>query len=254
MEHFQKHIPEMVGRFVERNVQKLVHKHIDGVFAQVLQNQVCHLTEKFEVLVRGLTEKFEKSMEKLILDRVNPQDTINAQFQAKFVAWEKRFAPQVEEVGNLRKEVANLRIGATQGGPPDLTPIRTEIQQELGRVREEAGLTRQKIGGMQDVILHKMASAFQQTNDLWQEKHKKGENELKKIVTEGLQGADQAIKKFGQETNQKVANLESLSTKMTAEVARLVRGINVSYIPPLPPDPAQIRNSFLPECHRHAME
>ena len=80
--------------------------------------------------MRGLTEKFEKSMEKLVLDRVNPQDTINAQFQAKFVAWEKRFAPQVEEVGILRREIANMRTGIPQGDPLDLAPIRAEIQQE----------------------------------------------------------------------------------------------------------------------------
>ena len=74
---------------------------------------------------------------------------------------------------------------------------------------------------------------------------KKSGNELKKIVTEGLQGADQAIKKLGQDTDRKIANLESVSTKITADVARLDRGINVSYIPPLPPDPS-LNSQFVP--------
>ena len=60
MGQFKKQIPEKVLRFVEQNIQRLVQTHIEGVFAQFfIQNQVCHLTEKFEVLVHGLTEKFE---------------------------------------------------------------------------------------------------------------------------------------------------------------------------------------------------
>ena len=54
-------------------------------------------------------------MEKIVLERGNPQETITAQFQAKFVAWEKRFATQVEEVGILRREIANMRTGIPQG-------------------------------------------------------------------------------------------------------------------------------------------
>ena len=54
-----------------------------------------------------------------------------------------------------------------------MTPMRDEIQHELGRVRFGAGLTRQRLGNMQDAILHKMSSAFQESNDVWQKKAEK---------------------------------------------------------------------------------